>query len=183
MRCCGFHLIAISRKILKIFIVEMSLKFTNLRLWSNLPGANELMNTYYDLWKLAKDIHVQTFTSIPFTTVNTKEMHSFNLKKGSSLSWEDQQFPTPHIVFHTVNQQERCSQRGKFDTKCSVELIMTNDKIPLDLYALMNGCLTTRSLEAARLNVTMIISLWNLTGIWAVLLPRCLLNFITIGKF
>ena len=27
---------------LKIFIIEMSLKFTNLRLWSNPPGANEL---------------------------------------------------------------------------------------------------------------------------------------------
>ena len=32
MRCCGIHLIAISQKILKIFIVEKSLKFTSLRL-------------------------------------------------------------------------------------------------------------------------------------------------------
>ena len=43
MRCCSIHLIAISQKIL---IVEMSLKFTKLRLQSNLPGANEL--TYCD---------------------------------------------------------------------------------------------------------------------------------------
>ena len=33
------HLIAISHKILKIFIVEISLKFTNLRLELNPPGA------------------------------------------------------------------------------------------------------------------------------------------------
>ena len=42
MKCCCIHLIAISQKILKIFIVEMSLKFTNLRLQSNPPGANDL---------------------------------------------------------------------------------------------------------------------------------------------
>ena len=41
MRCCGIQLIAISQKILKIFIVEMSLKFINLRLQSNPQGANE----------------------------------------------------------------------------------------------------------------------------------------------
>ena len=29
--CCGIHLIAMSQEILKIFTVEMSLKFTNLR--------------------------------------------------------------------------------------------------------------------------------------------------------
>ena len=38
------------------------------------------------------------------------------------------------------------------------------------------------SLEAARLGVIMIVSLWNLTGISAALLPRCLLNFRAIGK-
>ena len=31
------------QKMLKIFNVEMSLKFTNLTLWSNLPGSNELI--------------------------------------------------------------------------------------------------------------------------------------------
>ena len=38
------------------------------------------------------------------------------------------------------------------------------------------------SLEAARLGVIMIVSLWNLTGISAALLPRCLINFRAIGK-
>ena len=38
------------------------------------------------------------------------------------------------------------------------------------------------SLEAARLRVKIIVSLWNLTGISAVLLPRCLSNFKAIGK-
>ena len=38
------------------------------------------------------------------------------------------------------------------------------------------------SLEAARLGVIMIVWLWNLTGISAALLPRCLLNFRAIGK-
>ena len=36
--------------------------------------------------------------------------------------------------------------------------------------------------EAARLSVIIIVSLWNLTGISAALLPMCLSNFRTIGK-
>ena len=42
MRCCGIYLIAISQKILQIFIIKMSLKFTNFRLYSNPPGTIEL---------------------------------------------------------------------------------------------------------------------------------------------
>ena len=38
------------------------------------------------------------------------------------------------------------------------------------------------SLEAARLDAIMIVSLWNLTGISAALPPRCLSNFRAIGK-
>ena len=38
------------------------------------------------------------------------------------------------------------------------------------------------SLEAAILDVIMIVSLWNVTGISAALLPRCLSNFEAIGK-
>ena len=38
------------------------------------------------------------------------------------------------------------------------------------------------SLEAARLSVIVIVSLWNLTGISAALLPRCLSNFRAIEK-
>ena len=38
------------------------------------------------------------------------------------------------------------------------------------------------SVEAARLDVIMIISLWNLTGFSAALLPRCLSDFRAIGK-
>ena len=41
----------------------------------------------------------------------------------------------------------------------------------------------SRSLEAARLYVMLILSLWNLTGISAALLPRYLSNFRAIGKF
>ena len=37
-------------------------------------------------------------------------------------------------------------------------------------------------LEAARLHVIMMVSLWNLTGILAAVLPRCLLNVRAIGK-
>ena len=40
----------------------------------------------------------------------------------------------------------------------------------------------SRSLEAARLNLIMIVSLRNLTVISAALLPRCLSNFRAIGK-
>ena len=38
------------------------------------------------------------------------------------------------------------------------------------------------SLEAARLNVAMVVSLWNLTGTSAAVLPRYLPNFRAIGK-
>ena len=38
------------------------------------------------------------------------------------------------------------------------------------------------SLEAARLDVAMVVSLWNLTGTSAALLPRYLPNFRAIGK-
>ena len=40
----------------------------------------------------------------------------------------------------------------------------------------------SRSLEAARLGVIMIVSLWNLTGISAAVLPRCLSNFRAMGQ-
>ena len=39
------------------------------------------------------------------------------------------------------------------------------------------------SLEAARWDIIMIVSLWNLTGISAALLPKCLSNFRAIGNF
>ena len=38
------------------------------------------------------------------------------------------------------------------------------------------------SLEATRLNVIIVVSLWNLTGTSAAALPMCLLNFREIGK-
>ena len=38
------------------------------------------------------------------------------------------------------------------------------------------------SLEAVRMDVIMVVSLWNVTGISAALLPRCLSNFRSIGK-
>ena len=56
---------------------------------------------------------------------------------------------------------------------------------PLGLYSLCGKTSYRQiswSLEAARLGVIMIVSLWNLTGISAALLPRCLLNFRAIGK-
>ena len=40
----------------------------------------------------------------------------------------------------------------------------------------------SRSLEVARLDVTIIVSLWNLTGISAALLLRCLSNFRAMGQ-
>ena len=43
--------------------------------------------------------------------------------------------------------------------------------------------LTAKSLEAARSGVIMIVSLWNLTGSTAAVLPRCLSNFSAIEKF
>ena len=57
--------------------------------------------------------------------------------------------------------------------------------ISLGLYSL-SGKTSCRQiswgLEAARFDVKMFISLWNLTGISAALLPRCLTHFWAIGK-
>ena len=58
-------------------------------------------------------------------------------------------------------------------------------KEPLGLYSL-SGKTSYRqiswSLEAAGLDVAMVVSLWNLTGTSAAALPRYLPNFRTIGK-
>ena len=43
-------------------------------------------------------------------------------------------------------------------------------------------CQISWSLDAARLDVIMIVLLWNLTGILAARLPRCLINFRVIGE-
>ena len=57
--------------------------------------------------------------------------------------------------------------------------------LPLGLYSL-SGKTSYRqiswSLEAARLDVAMVVSLWNLTGTSAASLPRYLPNFRAIGK-
>ena len=62
---------------------------------------------------------------------------------------------------------------------------MKTEKGHLGLYSL-NGKTSYHkiswSLEAARLDVIMTVSLWYLTGIAAALLPRCLANFRAIGK-
>ena len=43
MRSWGIHLRAIPQQMLRIFILDMSLKITNWRLQSHLPGDNELI--------------------------------------------------------------------------------------------------------------------------------------------
>ena len=61
-----------------------------------------------------------------------------------------------------------------------------NTALPLQGLYSLSGKTSYRkiswSLGAARLGVIMIVSLWNLTGISAALLPRCLSNFRAIGK-
>ena len=55
----------------------------------------------------------------------------------------------------------------------------------LGLYSLSGKtsyCQISWSLEAARLDVAMVVSLWNLTGTSAAALPRYLPNFRAIGK-
>ena len=55
----------------------------------------------------------------------------------------------------------------------------------LGLYSLSGKtsyCQISWSLEAARLDVAMVVSLWNLTGTSTALLPRYLPNFRAIGK-
>ena len=69
MRCFGIHLIAISQKILNIFIIKLSLRFINLRLHSNPPGANELCGIGVS-WKLvgiyfANTLEIQQFCTKP----------------------------------------------------------------------------------------------------------------------
>ena len=81
-------------------------------------------------------------------------------------------------------------QRSFVDQKASFKM---TDKVPQHLchngyqglYSL-SGKTSYRqiswSLEAARLDVAMVVSLWNLTGTSAALLPRYLPNFRAIGK-
>ena len=66
-------------------------------------------------------------------------------------------------------------------TECRWFLLSNDDThLELGLYSLSDKTSyrqISRSLEAARLGVIMIVSLWNLTGISAAVLPRCLSNF------
>ena len=69
---------------------------------------------------------------------------------------------------------------------CSIHILINHRRcLALGLYSL-SGKTSYRqiswSLEAARLSVIMIVSHWNLTGISAALLPRCLSNFRAIEK-
>ena len=41
MRYCGIHLSAVSQEIINIYILDMSLKITNLNVQLHLPGVNE----------------------------------------------------------------------------------------------------------------------------------------------
>ena len=50
------------------------------------------------------------------------------------------------------------------------------------LYSLSRWWSYRQSLVAGRLDVIMMVSLWNLTGISVALLPMCLSNFRTTGK-
>ena len=96
--------------------------------------------------------------------------HSQKSSKLSSVicSWEIH-FEWMHI------RQEYCSLKDKIN----------HDAKHQDLYSL--SCKTSYrqiswSLEAMRLGVIMIVSLWNLTGISAALLPRWLSKFRAIGE-
>ena len=70
----------------------------------------------------------------------------------------------------------------KITLKCRLTNILSR---PLGLYSL-SGKTSYRkiswSIEAARLDVAMVVSLWNLTGTSAAALPRYLPNFRAIGK-
>ena len=48
MKPCGIHLRAISHEMLKISILDVSLKITNLRLQPHFPGTNELLSVVGD---------------------------------------------------------------------------------------------------------------------------------------
>ena len=77
------------------------------------------------------------------------------------------------------------SMFGFYLIKLDMASVLEWDKNILGLYSL-SGKTSYRqiswSLETARLDVIMIVSLWNLAGVSAALLPRCLPNFRAIGK-
>ena len=94
------------------------------------------------------------------------------------------------------NFKSRCfkliTQSGSFGTCCETasrwipqKLKDEKSKLVQGLYSL-SGKTSYRqiswSLEVARLDVAMVVSLWNLTGTSAALLPRYLPNFRAIGK-
>ena len=76
------------------------------------------------------------------------------------------------------NESSRAGSSWLFNISCTVVRLQ-------GLYSL-SGKTSYRqiswSLEATRLNVIIVVSLWNLTGTSAAALPMCLLNFRAIGK-
>ena len=68
---------------------------------------------------------------------------------------------------------------GNVGSSVSIFWWWTSDST-LGLYSLSRQI--SRSLEAARLDVIMTVSLWKFTGISAAMLPKCLSNFKAIEK-
>ena len=80
VRSCGIHLMAISQEILRIFILDMSLKIIMSVLQLHLPGPNELTWTNVDLF------FVKSYTAHPN---ESQHFHSIVLYTNNWNAFED----------------------------------------------------------------------------------------------
>ena len=116
---------------------------------------------------------------------STKSPHSFQVSMNYFYSILSQLFPS----MPRISRRPRSWKPIWLHKYCGIQLGMNIIAIILTHHGLfsLNGKTSylqiSWSLEAARLGVMVIVSLWNLTGISAAVLPRCLSNFRAIRKF
>ena len=80
---CGIHLSTISQEMLKILILEYSLKITQSKLQPHLPGANELMAV---LWHLCQKYSFSFCNGVPFSFTNSSVYPNSSQKKIYKIS-------------------------------------------------------------------------------------------------
>ena len=126
-------------------------------------------------------IHQGQVTVTPSICVTRRFTTDLSISTGHS--WQ-KQYTLPTRTYFVLCTLPKTFCDGKQVTACIAIDTMCYDGLQ-GLYSLSSKTSYRQiswSLEAARLDVLMIVSLLNLAGISATLLPRCLSNFGAIGE-
>ena len=113
-----------------------------------------------------------TFQVSPASCSSSKKICNVLMWTQIKLSHEDLFYWNPNLFGFSMS-------------RCGIRAISTGFAHTQGLYSLSSKTSYRQiswSLEAARLGVIIIATLWNLAGISAALRPRCLSNFKAIGK-